>query len=503
MRQSLLIWGLFLIIGFPLLTIILGEFKSYLKRKANPLEVFVNNLQTLVLPPLVILLILEQLLELEELGIFLQILKTILWVAVVYTALALLKALLVTEESEKRYLWQIVVPNLFFQVTRAMIVLGIGAYVVGEVWKFDLNQIVAALGVGSIVVALALQDTFSNLVSGFLLLLESPFKKGDFLRINNTEGQVIEMNWRAVRLRTFLDNVVVIPNGVLGKQEILNYNLPSPNRWLSLDIGFSYNDPPYKVEKAIEQAWQETPGVTGDLGFSFTIQSYGDFSINYTIWYEAPDYYSGFAIRRFFRKRIYYVAKRNGLTIPFPIRHVYHANLDKENLEHRSQKLAEYLRSLPYFATVESEAIERLALDAEIEYYGLDEQILQQGQLVPGLYIIQRGSAVLTFQDPQGNKQTIAKVFPGDFFGEAVLMSGKPSAVSVNATEDLLVIRLEPEAIANLLAERPLFAKQIDELIDGRRKTIRRLKGEEKPTPDNTVGNSNLNSGSLLDQFRS
>ena len=191
MKQSLLVWGLFLIIGFPLLTVILGEFKSYLKRKANPLELFVNNLQTLVLPPLVILLILEQLLELTELGIFLQILKTILWVAIVYTTLPLLKAILVTEE--KRYPWQIIVPNLFFQVTRAVIVLGIGAYIVGEVWRFDLNQIAAALGVGSIVVALALQDTFSNLVSGFLLLIESPFKKGDYLRVNGEEGQVIDI----------------------------------------------------------------------------------------------------------------------------------------------------------------------------------------------------------------------------------------------------------------------------------------------------------------------
>ena len=502
MNQSLLIWGLFLILGFPILTIILGEVKNYLQRQENPLEAFVSNLQKFVLPPLVIWLILEQLLDFTNLGLALQLLETVLWIAVVYTALSLLKVALVTEE--KRYPWQVIVPNLFFQVARAAIVLGIGAYILSEIWLVDLSQIVAALGVGSIVVALALQDTFSNLVSGFLLLIESPFKKGDWLNVKGTEGQVIEMNWRAVRLQTMEGNVVIIPNGALGKETIVNYNLPNPARGVWLEVGFSYDDPPNKVKKIIRQVLMETKGA--ELGKEFkkiiSTSSYDDFSITYKVMFMAENYTAAFKARNDFRTRLYYAAKRHGLTIPFPIQYIYHTELDPSNLEYSPQKIAEYLQSLPYFAAVEPETIEKLALEAEVEYYGIDEQILQQGELVPGLYIIQRGSAALTLKDAQGNQHPVAQVSKGDFFGEAVFMSGKPSGVSVKATDDLQVIRLEPEAIANLLAERPLFAKQIDELVDERRKAIRRLSGGEKQPAESAASNGNLNGGSILQQFR-
>ncbi len=500
MQYSLLIWGLSLIIGFPLLTIILGEIKDYLQKQDNPLELFVNNLQKFVLPPLVILLILQQLLNLQ--GIALQILETILWVATIYTTLSLLKAILISED--KQYPWQVIVPNLFFQVARGITVLGIGAYILGGIWLIDLSQIVAALGVGSIVVALALQDTLSNLVSGFLLLLENPFRKGDWLNVQDIEGQVIEMNWRAIRLQTVEGNVVIIPNGALGKEKIINYNLPNPARGIWLEVGFSYDDPPNKVKKIIRKVLMETRGADIDRGFKIvSTGTFDDFFINYKIMFMAASYIAAYKARNDFRTRLYYAAKRHNLTLPFPISHIYHANLNEDDLEHSPQKIAEYLRSLPYFKVVEAETIEELALDAEIEHYGISEQIIQQGELVPGLYIIQQGSAVLTLQDAEGNQHTVAQTSPGDFFGEAVLMSGKPSAVSVSAAEDLLVIRLEAEAIANLLAELPRFAKQIDELIDGRRKTIRRLRGQEQTVAENTTSQGNFNSGNLLQQFKS
>ncbi|MDY7012779.1 MAG: mechanosensitive ion channel family protein [Cyanobacteriota bacterium] len=503
MKQSLLIWGLFLILGFPLLTLLFGEVKNYLHRQENPLEAFVSNLQRLVLPPLVVLLIVRQLLNLTALGIVLQLLETALWIAIVYAVLSLLKVVLITEEQQ--YPWQIFVPNLFFQVARAALVLGIGAYILAAVWQVDLSQVAAALGVGSIVVALALQDTLSNLVSGFLLLLENPFQKGDWLDVKGTEGQVMEMNWRAVRLQTVEGNVVIIPNGALGKETIVNYNLPNTARGIWLEVGFSYDDPPNKVKKIIRQVLMETKGAEVGQGFRKIIStsSYDDFSINYKVMFMAENYIAAYKARNDFRTRLYYAAKRHGLTIPFPIRHIYHTELEELNLEESPQKIAEYLRSLPYFAAIEPETMEKLAIEAEMEYYGTDEEIFQQGDTVRGLYIIQKGSAILTFKDARGNSETVARASRGDFFGETVFLSGKPSGVSARAADDLQVICLEAEAIANLLAERPLFAKQIDELIDERRKTLRRLRGQDQPGAENAANNRNLNESSILQQFRS
>ena len=278
MKQSLWIWGLLLMIGFPMLTIILGEVKNHLHQKQNPLEGFINSIQRLILPPLVIILILEKLLNLKNLGIVLPILQTIFWLAVAHAILSLVKVILVTED--KQYAWQSVIPNIFFQATRGAVVLGIGAYVLAETWQVDLSQVAAALGVGSIVVALALQDTLSNLVSGFLLLLENPLKTGDWLKVQNIEGKVIELNWRAVRLQTIEGNVVIIPNGALGQETILNYSLPNQARGIWLDVRFSYEDPPNKVKNVLKQVLREINGVDLDKGYKIvSTGSYDDFSI--------------------------------------------------------------------------------------------------------------------------------------------------------------------------------------------------------------------------------
>ena len=500
-NQSLWVWGLILMVGFPLLTIILGEINNYLHQRQNPLEAFINSAQRLVLPPLVIIIILEKLLKLNNLGVVLPILQTILWLAVAHAILSLVKVILVTED--KQYAWQSVIPNIFFQATRGAVVLGIGAYVLAETWQVDLSQVAAALGVGSIVVALALQDTLSNLVSGFLLLLENPLKTGDWLKVQNIEGKVIELNWRAVRLQTIEGNVVIIPNGALGQETILNYSLPNQARGIWLDVRFSYEDPPNKVKNVLKQVLREINGVDLDKGYKIvSTGSYDDFSITYKVMFMVTNYMETFRATNDFRTRLYYVAKRNGLTIPYPISYSYnYDNIIEENCGNNSQEISAYLQSLPYFEGIEDKTMDKLVLNAQIEYYGIGEQIIKQGEFAPGLYIIEQGSATLSLKDFQGKQQIVAQVAKGDFFGEYVFMSGELSSVCDSAKEDLQVILLESEAIADLVAERPLFAKQIDELIDERRKTISRLGGREKSGAEKLVNQSNGYGNPILQQF--
>ena len=209
--------------------------------------------------------------------------------------------------------------------------------------------------------------------------------------------------------------------------------------------------------------------------------SYDDFSITYKVMFMVTNYMATFRATNDFRTRLYYVAKRNGLTIPYPISYSYnYDNLIEENSGNNSQEISAYLQSLPYFEGIEDKTMEKLVLNAQIEYYGIGEQIIKQGEFAPGLYVIEQGSATLSLKDAQGDQQIVAQVAKGDFFGESVFMSGELSSVSASAKEDLQVILLESEAIADLVAERPLFAKQIDELIDERRKTISRLGGKRK-----------------------
>ncbi|NET61951.1 MAG: mechanosensitive ion channel [Symploca sp. SIO2E6] len=501
MNQSLLVWGCILIFGFPILTIILGQVGESLRRREHPLGPFIQQLQRFVLPPLSILAIFRKILSIQEGGIALQVLETLWGIAIIYTSLSLIKALLTT--GKKEYFWQIAVPNLLFQVVRAALILGVAAYIIANIWHIDLSQAAQALGIGSLVIALALQDTLSNLVSGFLLLADSPFKKGDWIKVGEITGQVVDMNWRAVRLLTFEEDLLVIPNGSLGKQNILNHSQPTPKSWVSFSVSFSRNDPPNRVKQVLQEVYQQITGTVGPA--SILTKSFNDFSISYSIWICGQDFFPKFRAAEQFKTRLYYAAKRKGLTIPYPIEYQYIADVTeldtKKSTPENQQQLVEYLLSLPYFTSVSSPVLTKLAQNATVEYYGTGEQIIQEGEFVLGLYIIQNGNAILTIKDTTGGEQEVTRIANGDFFGESVFMSGRPSVVSVTALGDLQLINIGADAAANLLLENPKFAKQIDESLEERRKAIARVQKQIARLSNNITDNGNLGGSSILKQF--
>ncbi len=118
--------------------------------------------------------------------------------------------------------------------------LAIVAVLVSDALGISLAPALTALGVGSLAVALALQDTLANFFSGLYIIAEKPFRPGDFVRVDpNYEGYVDSIGWRSTHLRTLGSNLVVIPNATLSKAVITNYSMPTPAvaSTLRVDVG--------------------------------------------------------------------------------------------------------------------------------------------------------------------------------------------------------------------------------------------------------------------------
>src|SRR5262249_57888707 len=91
----------------------------------------------------------------------------------------------------------------------------------------DLSGLIATLGVTSIVLGLALQETLGNLIAGIAVLFERPFQIGDWIKVGDLLGKVHEINWRSVRVRTRAQDLVVVPHSLIAKETITNYSQPS------------------------------------------------------------------------------------------------------------------------------------------------------------------------------------------------------------------------------------------------------------------------------------
>lgn len=471
MNQSTLIWGLILILGFPLLSVTLGEIIEHWQRQGNPLARFLHNIRTWLLPPLAILLLMEHLLGIKPSDLSLQVVETALGFATIYTVISLINAVLTT--STRKIAWQIHVPNLLFQFARSLVILGILAYVLANVWNVNLSKVIQALGVGSLVIALALQDTLSNLVSGFLLIFESPLKVGDWVKFKDLEGEVVEINWRAARLKTRNQGIVIVPNGILAKDIIYNYTMLDQIHADRVYISFWREDSPNRIQQVLKNTALATQGIISQPPPDVRLISFEGYATKYEVMYYIDDFAQLEFIRNDFMTCIHHAARRNGLNIAVPSHREFKFEGGPMPKEDPKQKIMESFQTIPYFRSLERSILEQLTQRSNLEGFAIGEQIVREGDFDTGFYIILNGSVRLSAMDLQNREQEVARLSQDDFFGEMVFWRGEPSHVSVTVIEDLKTIRIAPDAVSDLAHQNHRFALEMNQFVEQRRKATR------------------------------
>jgi small-conductance mechanosensitive channel len=468
-------WTAALVFGFPLLMLLLGELIFRLDRKQNPIVAPLKILRNFILPTLALFILLLYVMGLPRTETIVRIAETLFWIALTYGALTFLNVFLFKEA--KPGTWQANVPDIFLDLSRTFLILVGLAVIFSNVWGADLGGLLTALGVGSLVIGLALQDSLGNIFSGIALLFERPVSIGDWVEIGDTVGKVVEINWRSVHLQTWSRDLVVVPNSELAKASFRNFNRPTLTHVENFEIGFSYDDPPNKVKKVLLETALATPGVLHDPPPWIAIYSYADFSVNYRIGIALPSYEKGLAIRNEFILRIWYAAKRYGLTIPYPISTEVQAELPASTFiptpEMRQQKMLETLRAAPGISLVEMKLLESLNYEKLAHQFAKGEVMLEEGDLLPGMFMILEGTVELSLKDLSGTRQVIAQLLPGDYFGEkASLMSEQVSEVTAIALEDVEVLLLDQDTLQDMLERSPVFANEIGEVMELRRRTV-------------------------------
>ncbi|MEO0836002.1 MAG: mechanosensitive ion channel family protein [Cyanobacteria bacterium J06642_3] len=476
--------GLAVILGLPLITIALGELIERLDRNSNPLAEVFSAVRNLLLPTLVLWLVLRQFFQVLETTSVMRVISSGYWLALIYVLLLLLNATLSTSRKQKL----IDIPNLLFQFLRAFVVLIILAYILGRVWNVDLTKIIGALGIGSVAIAISLQDTLSNLVSGFLLIVESPFKVGDWIKVGETEGEVLEINWRAVRIKTLDRDVVIIPNGNLGKENICNYSLLDHLHAVRLEMPFSYEDRPDEIDQTLRQVALTIEGIESKPVPEIKPKIFKNTHIEYEMVFFITRYSEIERIEDEFWHRTYYAIRRAGFTIPFANKLEYKLDFLPPDTNNNPEKISTTLRSLSLFNRLDSSSIEHLSQHSKVELFGIGEKIVCAGEQDRAFYILLSGQAILLKENIEGKKQEITHLTEGDFLGETVFLAKKPSLVSAIVTHTVTAIAIMPSAISNSIQQSPQFALEISQFIDERKKIIGMT--EKIETPANIAAQS-------------
>lgn len=134
--------------------------------------------------------------------------------------------------------------------TKAVKILVVILGVLITLQNFGVNvvSLLAGLGLGGLALALAAQDTVANLFGSIMILMDQPFKVGDWIKIGATEGTVEEIGFRSTRIRTFYNSLITIPNSVVAKEQIDNMGV-RPRRRVRQVLGLLYETPPAKIKE--------------------------------------------------------------------------------------------------------------------------------------------------------------------------------------------------------------------------------------------------------------
>jgi MscS family membrane protein len=196
---------------------------------------------------------------------------------------------------------------------------------------FDVNisAFVTTLGIGSLAFALAAQATLADTISGFVIMIDRPFRIGDRIEIQelNTWGDVMDIGLRSSRIRTRDNRMVVIPNSVIGKSLIVNHSYPNTEYRIEVHVGVAYGTDLELARETMIEAVQNVEGVLSHQPVEALFLEFGDSALIFRVRWWIESYID---TRRMFDRvntALYRALTEAGLEIPFPQRmvHVSHA----------------------------------------------------------------------------------------------------------------------------------------------------------------------------------
>lgn len=333
----------------------------------------------------------------------------------------------------------------------------------------DLNVIALSSIVVGYIVGNATQETLGNLISGLALNTERPFQIGDWVMVNGHIGRVVDMTWRATRLQTKTEDYVIIPNGAISRDPIINYSRPTTTHGRIVQVGVSYDAPPKRVREIILQAVRATPGILADPPPRVYLSGYGDFSVNYNVKFFVNDFQQTEIIDSNLLDLFWYYFKRANISIPFPIRDVRVTNVSPAEHEARAaaqnRTLAETLRRVDLFAGLDDATLEFIVPKLKEQIYAADEKLVRQGDEGDSFYLIWRGSVAVIVRGEEGRETEVARLGEGAFFGEMSLLTGERRSATIQAVVDTTVLRLEKATLAEVIQRNSQVADQLARVL--------------------------------------
>jgi small-conductance mechanosensitive channel/CRP-like cAMP-binding protein len=392
--------------------------------------------------------------------------------AVILLSTALVVALI------NRYVWdfyfekkrQTPIPHFLREVVAGIVFLIVLLFVLsyGYHAEAQLKGLLAGSGVVAIIVGFAGQNLFAGIIGGISIQINRPYKVGDWLQVGERFAEVMEINWRSTRLRTNDGIYLDIPNNEMVGHAIVNLHYPTEVHAMRIRVGVEYKNRPNRVKDALFRAASTADGVLAEPKVKVFLVDFAEFAVIYEIKYYMGNHSRINEINDAVRTNVWYELKRQGITIPFPIRTLRVERRAARPVQEDQAEALSILRGEPLFECLSDEQLDHLVKQARLNHFGRGEPVIEEGSPGDSMFVLLRGAANVSVSK-NGSTIQVATLSAGDCFGEMSLLTGEPRSATVRADGDCYVMEIGKPVMAEVLRGAPGCLEQLSELLAQRK----------------------------------
>jgi small-conductance mechanosensitive channel/CRP-like cAMP-binding protein len=355
--------------------------------------------------------------------------------------------------------------------------------------EVNLGALFTTSAIFGVILGLALQDTLGNFFAGISLQADRPFQVGDVITVGAQRhtGVVEEISWRAIKVRTFTNHVVLIANSTAAREPIE----VSPRDNLNARTVFFntlYTDSPAKTIHVVREAVREADNVSEKVAPIVRIRNLGDNGVDYEVKYWLEDYAKYNDTDALIRQRIWYAFRRAGLNFAYPTRTLFvERHRGAAIRDGDGGAIAERLSAVDIFAPLSADEITMLAQAAVSHVFAPSETVIRAGEPGSSMFVVHKGRVRVQVSD-NGRARTVATLSEGDFFGEMALFTGEPRTANVLALEETEVLEIGHAAMKRVFDTNPDLVESLSFIMAERRQGLASHPDSQTTSTDSSAG---------------
>ena len=367
------------------------------------------------------------------------------------------------------------VPEVLKALTSVLVYLLVVTAIVGLVYERSVTAFLAALGASGVVLGFALRSLIADVFTGLAINMDRSFVIGDWVQVNEgvsglVIGQIAEIGWRCTTLMTEEKTAVVIPNGLLGQERMVNITRPPGATRYEFSVTVEFSVPPPRVKRVLLAALREldtVPGFDESSTPVVLIQGTSALGVEYLLryWIFPWDPISPTSAE----DRVYTTVLKHlhtaGIGLAYPKRDLYVAEMPVRQFDgHDRTDLVNILHNVALFKPLSDDDLMDIAVDMRRLHLNAGQTLVREGDQGQSLFLLIEG-LLDVFVTTNHGEERVGRIHPGECFGEMSLLTGERRAATIRPAVESIVYEVGKTAMRELMTRRPALAEILARLL--------------------------------------